>query len=160
LKGWTLRLRSPEHPNEDDGKVYRILGARSADAKPAKSANHSDAQIAQMTGSVLAFGFNSPILIDARGCIIAGHGRYLAALNLGLETVPVIVLDHLAEIEKRVYLLADNKLAELSDWDDDTLASELAELKNADIALGDLGFSDEELRLLMADAELPDTRPP
>jgi ParB-like chromosome segregation protein Spo0J len=104
---------------------------------PRNPRTHSDAQIAQMAGSVLAFRFNSPILIDAKGCIIAGHGRYLAALNLGLETVPVIVLDHLTEIEKRVYLLADNKLAELSDWDDDTLASELAELKNADIALGD-----------------------
>jgi DNA modification methylase len=118
---------------------------------------HSDAQIAQIAGSIVQFGFNSPILIDSKGGIIAGHGRYLAALKLGLEIVPVIILDHLSELEKRAYLLADNKLAELSDWDDDTLASELAELKNADIHLGDLGFSDDELRLLMADAELPDT---
>jgi hypothetical protein len=72
---------------------------------------------------------------------------------------PVIILDHLSEIEKRAYLLADNKLAELSDWDDDTLASELAALKNADIDLGDLGFTDDEVRLLMADPELSGTDP-
>jgi ParB-like chromosome segregation protein Spo0J len=101
---------------------------------PKNPRRHSDAQIAQIAGSIAQFGFNSPILIDAKGCIIAGHGRYLGALKLGLETVPVIVLDHLTEIEKQAYLLADDKLAELSDWDDDTLASELAELKNADIA--------------------------
>jgi DNA modification methylase len=118
---------------------------------------HPEAQIAQIAGSIAQFGFTSPILIDSEGSIIAGHGRYLAALKLGLEAAPVIILDHLSEIEKRAYLLADNKLAELSDWDDDTLASELAELKDADIDLGDLGFSDDELRLLMADAELPDT---
>jgi hypothetical protein len=95
-------------------------------------------------------------LIDAKGGIIAGHGRYLAALKLGLETAPVIILDHLNEIDKRAYLLADNKLAELSYWDDLTLASELAALKNADIDLGDLGFSDDELRQLLADTDLPD----
>src|SRR5580698_1967667 len=104
---------------------------------PKNPRRHSDAQIAQIAGSIAQFGFNSPILIDSRGSIIAGHGRYLAALKLGLETVPSIILDHLSEIEKRAYLLADNKLAELSDWDDDTLASELAELKDADIDLGD-----------------------
>jgi ParB-like chromosome segregation protein Spo0J len=124
---------------------------------PKNPRRHSDAQIAAIAGSIAAFGFNVPLLIDSNGMLIAGHGRYLAALKLGLDTAPVIILDHLSEIEKRAYLLADNKLAELSDWDDDTLASELAELKNADIDLGDLGFGGDELRLLLADAELPDT---
>jgi len=123
---------------------------------PKNPRRHSDAQIAQIAGSIAQFGFNSPILIDSKGSIIAGHGRYLAALKLGLETAPVIFLDHLSELEKRSYLLADNKLAELSEWDDDTLASELAELKDADIDLGNLGFSDEELRRLLADTDLPD----
>jgi hypothetical protein len=71
---------------------------------------------------------------------------------LKLETVPVIVLDHLSETEKRAYLLADNKLAELSAWDDTTLASELADLRDAEIDLGSLGFSDDELAVLLADA--------
>ena len=114
---------------------------------------HSDAQVAAIAGSILAFGFNSPILVDAAGNIIAGVGRYLASLQLGLETVPVIVLDHLSEIEKRAYLLADNKLAELSGWEDETLASELADLRNAEIDLGTLGFSDDELAVLLANAD-------
>jgi ParB-like chromosome segregation protein Spo0J len=108
---------------------------------PKNPRRHSDAQIAQIAGSIAHFGFNSSILIDAKGSIIAGHGRYLGALKLGLEMAPVIILDHISEIEKRAYLLADNKLDELSEWDDDTLASELAELKNSDIDLGDLSFS-------------------
>ena len=117
---------------------------------------HSDAQIAQIAGSIAQFGFNSPILIDAKGRILAGHGRYLASDKLGLDTVPVVVLDHLSEIEKRAYLLADNKLAELSSFDDDLLRTELADLKDAEIDLGGLGFSDDELRMLLADAEVPD----
>src|ERR1700738_4672168 len=99
---------------------------------PRNPRRHSDAQIAQIAGSIAHFGFNSPILIDSKGNIIAGHGRYLAALKLGWETVPVIVLDHLSESEKRAYLLADNKLADLSAWDDETLACELAELRDAE----------------------------
>jgi DNA modification methylase len=114
---------------------------------------HSDAQIAAIAGSILAFGFNSPIGIDSQGNIITGFGRYLASIQLKLETVPVIVLDHLSETEKRAYLLADNKLAELSAWDDTKLASELADLRDAEIDLGGLGFSDDELAVLLANAD-------
>lgn len=117
---------------------------------------HSDAQIAAIAGSIAAFGFNAPILVDAKGGILAGHGRYLASLKLGLERAPVVVLDHLSEIEKRAYILADNKLAELSSFDDDLLRAELAELRDADIDLGGLGFSDYDLLVLLADAEVPD----
>jgi DNA modification methylase len=124
---------------------------------PKNPRRHSDAQIVAIAGSIAAFGFNAPILVDAKGGILAGHGRYLAALKLGLDTVPVVVLGHLSEIEKRAYLLADNKLADLSGWDDEALASELAELRDSEIDLGGLGFSDEEVRVLLADAELPDT---
>ncbi len=121
---------------------------------PKNPRRHSDAQVAQIAGSILAFGFNAPILVDAKGGILAGHGRYLASLKLGLDTVPVVVLDHLSETEKRAYILADNKLAELSFFDDDLLRAELAELREADIDLGGLGFSDDELRVLLADVEI------
>jgi ParB-like chromosome segregation protein Spo0J len=114
---------------------------------------HSDAQIAALAGSILGFGFNSPILVDSGGSIIAGEGRYRAALKLELETVPVIVLDHLSETEKRAYLFADNKLAELSSFDDDLLREELAELRDDNIDLGALGFSDDELTVLLANAD-------
>jgi DNA modification methylase len=116
---------------------------------------HSDAQVAQIAGSIAAFGFNAPILVDSHAGVIAGHGRLLAARQLGLEQVPVIVLDHLSEIQKRAYVLADNKLSELGGYDDEVLRRELAELRDAEIDLGGLGFSDDELRVLLADADLP-----
>jgi DNA modification methylase len=114
---------------------------------------HSDAQVALIAGSIAAFGFNAPILVDAKGGILAGHGRYLAALKLGLETVPVVILDHLGETDGRAYVLADNKLADLASFDGDLLRAELAELRCSEIDLELLGFSDSELRVLLAELE-------
>jgi hypothetical protein len=65
---------------------------------------HSDAQVTQIAASIAAFGFDNPILVATKAGILAGHGRYLAALELGLETVSVIILDQLSEIEKRAFL--------------------------------------------------------
>src|SRR6516225_702811 len=73
---------------------------------------HSDAQVAQIAASIAEFGFNNPILVDTKAAIIAGHGRLLAARKLQLKEVPVIVLDHLTETQKRAYILADNRLAQ------------------------------------------------
>src|SRR3982074_3344705 len=87
---------------------------------------HSDAQIAQIAASIRAFGFNNPILVDSKAGILAGHGRLLAARKLGLDQVPVIVLDHLGETQKRAYILADNQLALNADWDEELLRLELA----------------------------------
>src|SRR5229473_6187533 len=67
---------------------------------------HSEAQVAQIAGSIAAFGFNNPILVDTNAGIIAGHCRLLAARKLQLEEVPVIVLDHLSEKQKRAYVIA------------------------------------------------------
>ena len=120
---------------------------------PNNSHTHPDAQIAAIAGSIAAFGFNAPILVDSKYCILAGHGRYLASVKLGLETVPVVVLDHLSEIEKRAYILADNKLAELSAYDENILQTELADLRDAEIDLGGLGFSDDELAILLSSAD-------
>jgi len=117
---------------------------------------HSDAHVAQIAGSIREFGFNSPILVDSKAGIIAGHGRLLAARKLQLAQVPVIVLDHLSEAQKRAYVLADNKLAELAGWDDELLRSELAELRDAEIDLEVLGFNDDELRVLLAEADRDD----
>jgi DNA modification methylase len=113
---------------------------------------HSDAQVAQIAGSIAEFGFTSPILVDSHAGIIAGHGRLMAARKLDLPQVPVIVLSHLSGNQKRAYILADNKLAEAAGWDEVVLRSELAELKN-DFDLALLGFDDDELRGLLAQAE-------
>src|SRR5580700_5853080 len=80
---------------------------------------HSDAQITQIAASIAEFGFNNPLLVDTKAGIIAGHGRLLAARKLGLKEVPVIVLDHLSEAQKRAYIIADNKLAENAGWDEE-----------------------------------------
>ena len=90
---------------------------------------HSDAQVAQIAASIAEFGFNNPILVDTKAGIIAGHGRLLAARKLGLKEVPVIVLDHLTEAQKRAYIIADNQLALNAGWDEDLLRIELAALQ-------------------------------
>src|SRR5262245_41180831 len=94
---------------------------------------HSDAQVAQIAGSIAEFGFNNPILVDTKAGIIAGHGRLLAARKLQLPEVPVIVLDHLTESQKRAYIIADNQLALNAGWDDDLLRVEVAALREENI---------------------------
>ncbi|MGP8185027.1 MAG: site-specific DNA-methyltransferase [Terracidiphilus sp.] len=116
---------------------------------------HSDAQIAQIAASIAEFGFTNPVLVDTNAGIIAGHGRLLAARKLGWGEVPVIVLDHLSETQKRAYVLADNKLASLAGWDEEVLRIELAELQEQDVALDLLGFSESELADLLAEEEAP-----
>jgi ParB/RepB/Spo0J family partition protein len=88
---------------------------------PRNPRKHSRIQVRAIARSIDAFGFNAPILVDKRNQIVAGHGRYEAAKLLGLKIIPVISLDHLTEAQARAYLLADNKLAERSSWDDASL---------------------------------------
>ncbi len=108
-------------------------------------------QVRRIADSIEQFGFNNPLLVDSRDGIIAGHGRLLAARQLGLLEVPVIVLDHLTDAQRRAYVIADNKLAELADWDEELLAQELAALHAEDFPLEVVGFSDEELAALLDD---------
>jgi len=93
---------------------------------------HSDQQVMQIAASIAEFGFVNPVLVATDDGIIAGHGRMLGAQELKLKEVPVIVLDHLTPAQRRAYLLADNKLAELAGWDEDLLRAELRELELAD----------------------------
>src|SRR5438046_3176353 len=84
---------------------------------------HSRKQIRQIADSITAFGFVNPILVDEEGNIIAGHGRYAAALLLGLKEVPVIELRGLSKAKRRALALADNKIAENAGWDRQLLAA-------------------------------------
>jgi DNA modification methylase len=119
---------------------------------------HSDAQVAQIAASIAEFGFNAPILVDSDAGIIAGHGRLLAARKLGLDEVPVVVLDHLSETQRRAYIIADNKLALNAGWDEETLAAELRDLEAEGVDLVLVGFSDEELDDLLA-PDVPEQAP-
>lgn len=77
----------------------------------ANARTHSDEQVAEIAGSIAAFGFNVPCLVDERGVLIAGHGRLLAARRLGLDDVPVIRLKHLTDAQARAFRIADNRIA-------------------------------------------------
>src|ERR1700689_3860033 len=111
---------------------------------------HSDAQLAQIAPSIAEVGFNNPILVDTKAGMIAGHGALLPAMKLGMTEVPVIVLDHLTEAQKRAYVIADNKLAENAGWDDEMLRIEIEALQDEDFDVSLLGFEDEELARLLA----------
>lgn len=112
------------------------------------SRTHSDAQVAQIAASIKEFGWTNPVLIDAGGGIIAGHGRVLAARKLGMTDVPCIRLDHLSDAQKRALIIADNRLALSAGWDDEMLRVELEDLADADFDLDVLGFDDDELAKL------------
>lgn len=112
-------------------------------ANPRNARSHSDKQIEQIMASIRSFDFNVPVVVDAGGTILAGHGRVEAAKRLGIEVIPTVAIDHLDEAQRRAFMLADNRLNELSDWNEDILAIELEELALADSAfeITDTGFA-------------------
>ena len=114
---------------------------------------HTDEQVAQVAASIVEFGWTNPILVGADGVIIAGHARLLAARKLKMLEVPVIVLDHLSETQRRALILADNKLAMNAGWDDEMLRVELESLKEDAFNLDLVGFTDEELEELLREPE-------
>jgi len=116
---------------------------------------HSAEQVAQIVASIQEFGFTNPILVADDGEILAGHGRLLAARELGLKEVPVIVLGHLTAEQRRAYVIADNKLALNAGWDEELLRAELSDLDGLGFDLSLVGFNDLELSSLMSGEGLP-----
>jgi len=106
---------------------------------------HSEAQVAEIAGSVRTFGFTNPILVGVDGDVIAGHGRLAAARLLGLTEVPVIVVRDLSELQRRQLMLADNRIALNAGWDLELLTVELTDLSALGVELEKLGFTAEEL---------------
>ncbi len=123
--------------------------------REANPRTHSAKQIDQLVASIKEFGFTNPLLIDADGVVIAGHGRLRAATQLGMETVPTIRLEHLSEAQIRALVIADNKLAELAGWDEDMLARELQGIADMQLELDPefdlevIGFDEAELARLL-----------
>lgn len=114
---------------------------------------HDAAQVAKIAASITEFGFTKPILVDSADGIIAGHGRLMAAKELGLDEVPVIVLDHLTDAQRRAYIIADNRLALDAGWDNDMLAAELADLQAEGFDLELTGFNEDEISDLLDQSE-------
>lgn len=123
-------------------------------AWPRNARLHSPEQVKQLAQSIRRFGFTHPILIDEDDRILAGHGRALAARELGLAQVPCLRIDHLSPAEKRAYVLADNKLALNAHWDQELLAEELQGLIDDDILI-ETGFSLVEVEELVGDSPAP-----
>ena len=108
---------------------------------------HPEEQVIKIAASIKEFGFNAPILVDGDNQIIAGHGRLQAAKKIGLKAVPVVVLDHLSEAQKKAYILADNRLGEVggTEWDMELVSIELESLNELDFDIDLTGFSIDDI---------------
>ena len=117
---------------------------------PRNARTHNDAQVAEIAGSIRAFGFSNPILVGDDNDVIAGHGRLAAARLLQLAEVPVIVLAGLSELQRRQLMLADNRIAMNAGWDTDLLRLELQDLSAIGADLSLLGFTKKELAVALS----------
>lgn len=120
-------------------QVWRVEDLVPYDKNPR---THTILQVDRIMDSIREFGFVNPILVDESAGVIAGHGRLQAAKRLGLERVPVVVLDHLNESQRQAYVIADNKLASLAGWDDELLQQSLEELEGSGFDVTVLGWGD------------------
>tara|TARA_R110002111_G_scaffold66691_1_gene108687 strand:- start:521 stop:1744 length:1224 start_codon:yes stop_codon:yes gene_type:complete len=109
------------------------------------SRTHSTEQVKQISNSIKEFGFTNPLLIDKNKEIIAGHGRLMAAKQLGLDKVPCIELSNLSEKQKKAYVIADNQLALNAGWNESILSMEIGDLSDNDFDISLLGFNDLDL---------------
>src|ERR1700756_3271024 len=133
--------------------VYRPIEQLKPD--PANPRLHSKKQIRQVAKSIETFGFNVPILVDADLNVICGHGRLLAARELGMTEVPTLCLDHLTPAQACAFMIADNRLTEIATWDDRLLAEQLQDLSlsGLDFSLEVTGFEMGEIDLRIAALE-------
>lgn len=120
---------------------------------------HSDDQVTRLASSIREFGFVNPILIDKEFNVIAGHGRLMAAKRLNMSEVPCLFIEGLSEAQRKAYILADNRLGELAEWDDELITSELEALLDLDFDIDLTGFElpedDEEPENIQED-EIPE----
>lgn len=117
----------------------QIIDKKIGEIKPyEKNPRKNDNAVDAVASSISQFGFKNPIVIDGNNVIICGHTRYKAAQKLGLDVVPCVIADDLTEEQIKAYRLADNKVAELAEWDIDLLGEELDDI--FDIDMSDFGF--------------------
>ena len=134
------KLKTPER--------IEIQDINNLKPSPGNPRTHSREQIQELATSMTAWGFMSAVVADSDGMILAGHARVLAARQLGLTKVPVILVDHLTAAEKRAFSIADNQIALHAGWDNELLKIQLDELKKENIDLSLVGFSQDEFNIL------------
>src|ERR1017187_1742240 len=151
--------RFPKPSGGDSGGI-RIVFRQIVELEldPRNPRAHSPGQVRQIARSIEAFGFNVPVLIDAKRKVIAGHGRIMACKQLGWTEVPTISLEHLSEAQAKAFMIADNRLTENSVWDDRLLAEQLKELSvlDLDFSLEATGFEMGEIDLRIEGLNSPD----
>jgi ParB-like chromosome segregation protein Spo0J len=130
-------------------RQIELVGLARLTARKTNARRHSPKQIGQIAESIKRFGFIVPVLVNADNQVVAGHGRLEAAKWLGLVEVPVLRVSHLSPAEQRAFVIADNRLAELAEWDHNTLAIELQALIELDFAVEVIGFDMAEIELIL-----------
>ena len=142
------------------GKIAKVQEVTLNELKPyEKNAKiHGAGQIEKLKASIEEFGFLTPCLIDEDYNLIAGHGRVMAAKELGMESVPCVFVEGLTEAQRKAYILADNKLGELGEWDMELVFSELEDLKAMDFDIELTGFElpDETEQTEVIEDEVPE----
>lgn len=134
----------------------KIINKKLEELKPYENnPRFNDDAVKYVANSIKEFGFKVPIIIDKDGVIVAGHTRYKASLELGLEEVPCIVADDLTPAQIKAFRIAENKTNDLASWNDDLLGEELKGLMD-DIDMTDFGFGDFEISMLTDDMEPDD----
>lgn len=141
-------------------QVIEFIALDALTQHPQNSRVHSPEQVGQIAASIERFGFRGCILIDESGVILAGHGRALAMRKLGRDTIPCQRVTGLTDLEKRAYVIADNQIAQNSEWDEAILAAEVDYLMAGGIELADLGISPAALATVAdhAPASIDDIR--
>ena len=130
-----------------------IVNKKLEELKPYdKNPRYNDEAVEYVANSIKKFGFKVPIIIDKKGTIVAGHTRYKASQQLGLKEVPCIIADDLTDEQIKAFRIADNKVADKAQWNDDLLGQEIKDLLD-DFDMTDFGFGDFELSILTDDME-------
>lgn len=141
----------PKTPDEGPRiEMLPIADVRPRERNPRK---HPREQIEALARSIREFGFTAPALIEADGTLIAGHGRVEAARKAGLERVPCLRVAHLTPEQVRAYVIADNRLAGLAEWDEQALKDELAALSEIKFDISAMGFTPEQLEAAIGKPE-------
>lgn len=138
------RRRTTKKAKRLDGEV-KFLAVGALKPHPKNSRRHGEDQIRSLCKAIQRFGFNVPIVTDDKGTVLAGHARLEAAKELKMDKVPVVEVGHLTATEKRAFIVADNKLAERAEWDDEALAAEVALLNGLNFDMDVLGFEAKEV---------------
>jgi ParB-like chromosome segregation protein Spo0J len=142
------------HHELSEERAMHVIMRKITDIQPyASNPRRNDQAVEAVARSIAAFGFRQPIVVDETGTIIVGETRFKAAVRRGLKKVPVHVATGLTPAQIKAYRIADNKTAELADWDQDRLVRELADLQQVAFDIDMLGFSAQELQSLL-DIEL------